>query len=277
MFDLLQQINQKPKPFGFYTADSLWTDEHISKQMLSYHLNESVDLASRNFVFIDRSVDWICSHFNVNKATSIADFGCGPGLYAKRLAARGAKVIGIDFSPNSIAHAKQTALKQGLNIKYIQTNYLDYETTDKYDLICMIMCDICALSPVQRDCMLKKFHSLLKPGGAVLLDVYSFNRFAQIKESSTYEVNHLNGFWSSSDYYCFINTFKYEKEKVVLDKYTVIERDKTKVIYNWYQHFDADGLKRELLDAGFTDIECYKNVAGDEFDNQHTEFAVVAR
>ena len=61
MFDVLQQINSKPKPFEFYTADSLWTDEHTSKQMLAYHLNESLDISSRNPAIIDRSVDWICS------------------------------------------------------------------------------------------------------------------------------------------------------------------------------------------------------------------------
>jgi hypothetical protein len=30
MFDMLQKINQKPKPFEFYTAEVLWTDEHTS-------------------------------------------------------------------------------------------------------------------------------------------------------------------------------------------------------------------------------------------------------
>ena len=41
----------------------------------------------------------------------------------------------------------------------------------------MIMCDFCALSPVQRRTLVKKCHSLLNPGGAVLLDVYSMAAF----------------------------------------------------------------------------------------------------
>jgi len=277
MFELMQTINQKPKPFEVYTAEALWTDEHTSEQMLNYHLNESTDAASRNHAFIDRSVDWICSHFKVSQATSIADFGCGPGLYANKFAARGGAVTGIDFSSRSISYARQKAGDAGLNINYVQTNYLDYDTTDRYDLICMIMCDFCALNPAQRSLMLKKFHSLLKPGGALLMDVYSLVRFAHIQESATYEFNQLNGFWSSADYYGFVNTFKYENEKLVLDKYTIVEKDKTKCIYNWLQHFDPDRLKQELLDACFTRIDYYKNVAGDAFDDQHTEFAVVAR
>ena len=77
-------INSRPKPFEFYTASDLWTDEHTSQQMLAYHLKEDIDVSSRNAKFIDRSVEWICTHFNVTAETKIADFGCGPGLYTSR-------------------------------------------------------------------------------------------------------------------------------------------------------------------------------------------------
>jgi len=56
MFDQLETIFHRPKPFEFYTADELWTDEHTSAQMLAYHLNEEVDFSSRSGAFIDRSV-----------------------------------------------------------------------------------------------------------------------------------------------------------------------------------------------------------------------------
>ena len=41
--------------------------------------------------------------------TEIADYGCGPGLYATKMAQRGAIVTGIDFSENSISYAKKLA------------------------------------------------------------------------------------------------------------------------------------------------------------------------
>ena len=98
MFQELERISSRPKPFEFYTASDLWADEHTSEKMLAYHLNEEIDVSSRNGGFINRSVDWITSHFNVGAGTKIADFGCGPGLYATRLAQRNADVTGIDFS-----------------------------------------------------------------------------------------------------------------------------------------------------------------------------------
>ena len=63
MFDKLKEINSRPRPFQFYTAEELWANEHTSKKMLEYHLNEKIDLSSRNKDFIERSVEWIVSFF----------------------------------------------------------------------------------------------------------------------------------------------------------------------------------------------------------------------
>ena len=275
MFKELQEINARPKPFEFYTADELWADEHTSKQMLEYHLNEAIDVSSRNKNFIERSVGWIVTQFGVDDKTEIADFGCGPGLYAKRLAERGSSVTGIDFSENSLKYAKEVAAEAGLDIDYVHANYLEFETDRKFDLIIMIMCDFCALSPVQRKIMLAKFHSLLKPGGFVLLDVYSLNSFNQKEESATYELNQLNGFWSPDDYYCFVNTFKYEEEKVTLDKYTIVEEAGTRIVYNWLQHFSKDSLQDEFKENGFKVEGIYSDVAGTPFNPESPEIAIV--
>jgi len=245
--------------------------------MLEYHLNKTIDASSRNKSFIERSVEWIVSHFEVDKNTEIADFGCGPGLYTTRLAERGAIVTGIDFSENSLKYAKQVTAEKGLKINYVLTNYLDFETTNSFDLITMIMCDFCVLSPEQRIKMLSKFNSFLKPDGSVLLDVYSLNSFNQKEESATYELNQLNGFWSPDDYYCFVNTFKYEKEKVILDKYTIIEESRKRVVYNWLQCYSKDSLRNEFEENGFKVEELYSDVAGKTFTSESAEFAIVAK
>ena len=112
MFDKLEAINSRPTPFQFYTVDELWTDEHTSMKMLEYHLDQSVDLSSRNKDFVARSVKWIVSHFGIDANTSIADFGCGPGLYTTLFAENNADVTGIDFSKRSIQYAKKLLNKK---------------------------------------------------------------------------------------------------------------------------------------------------------------------
>ena len=273
----LKKINTRPKPFEFYTASDLWAEEHTSKQMLSFHLNEEIDVSSRNAAFIDRSVAWIASHFNVGAGMKIADFGCGPGLYTTRLAKKHAEVTGIDFSTRSVQHAQEVATRERLPIHYANRNYLEFETDDRFDLILMIMCDFCALSPAQRRKMLSKFHTFLKPGGSVLLDVYSLKAFEQREETAVYEANLLNGFWSPDKYYGFLNTFKYEREKVVLDKYTIVEANCTRTVYNWLQYFNPEELEREFVECEFKVDGFYSDVAGSSFDSESEEFAVVAR
>jgi len=277
VFEELEKINARPELFEFYTASDLWTDEHTSEQMLTFHLNEDIDVSSRNAEFINRSVEWITSHFNVGAGTKIADFGCGPGLYALRLAQRQADVTGIDFSKRSIQYAQEVATREGLSIHYVNQNYLEFETDDRFHLILMIMCDFCALSTTQRKHMLNKFHTILESGGSVLLDVYSLTAFEQREETAKYEADLLNGFWSPNKYYGFLNTFKYEREKVVLDKYTLIEAARTRTVYNWLQYFSPEALEREFVECGFTVERLYSNVAGSPFDPETKEFAVVAK
>jgi SAM-dependent methyltransferase len=214
-FDKLEDINTRPAPFQFYTAEALWTDEHTSKKMLAFHLNESVDLASRKSAFIDRSTAWIVSRFNVKGNTSIADFGCGPGLYAIRLAKEKANVIGIDFSANSIRYAEKAADRQGLKVEYHHQNYLEFDTEKQFDLIIMIFCDYCALSPEQR--------------------------------------------------------------KTILDKYTIIEENRTRVVYNWLQHFSRESLEKEFERGGFTVEDFYSDVCGTPFSEDSPDMAIVSK
>lgn len=276
MFQELERINQRPEPFELYTARQLWTDAYTSEQMLHYHLDENGDIASRSAAFIDRSVEWITSRFNVSSATSIADFGCGPGLYTSRLARTGAKVTGIDFSARSIQQAAQEATRGGLPIRYVTEDYLEFDTDEHFDLVLLITCDLCALSPAQRHQMLGKFSRILKPGGAVLLDVYSTAAFDQRQELARYELIERDGFWSADRHYEFLTTFTYEPERVVLDKYTIVEAERVRTIYNWFQYFDADTLRSELAAEGLEIENLYGDVAGSDFDPNAQEFAVVA-
>jgi hypothetical protein len=140
----------------------------------------------------------------------------------------------------------------------------------------MIMCDYSVLSPQQRQNLLQKYHRLLKSGGFLLLDVYSLSAFEKREETASYEVNLLDGFWSPHRYYGFQNTFKYENEKVVLDKYTIIEKERTRVVYNWFQYFSMASLKQEFAANNFRITQHFSDVAGAPYESHSPEIAVIA-
>lgn len=277
MFSLLKKINQRPEPFKVYTADVLWNSPYLAKNMLNFHLNETIDAASRNKVFIEKSIDWIMRYFSQGTSTRICDFGCGPGLYTLGFAEKGAIVTGIDFSENSIDFARKAADKKGVQINYVLDNYLTYETNEKFDLITMIMCDFCAMSPAQRKVMLNKFCVMLNDGGSILLDAYSYHAFDKRTETSIYEHRLMDGFWSEEDYYGFLNSYKYPVEKVVLDQYTIIENHKTWKVYNWLQYFNLDTITNEIESANLVVSTMFSDVAGTQYSDKTDEFALVLK
>ena len=276
MYQQLKKINQTPRPFEFYTAETLWNDPHISKKMLEFHLNPELEPASRNHAFINQSIDWMTRRFNIKTGMAVADFGCGPGLYTTAFAQRGADVLGIDFSDRSIRYARKQAAENRLPIQYVQQNYLDFQTDQRFDLITLIYCDFCVLGPDQRQRLLASVSNLLKDGGLIFLDVFSLSAFETRTEATVFEHCLMEGFWSINDYYGFLKTIRYEKEKVVLDKYTIIEPSGQREIYNWLQYFSRSSLTGELEQTGFKIREFYSDVAGTTFNKTSDTMAVVA-
>jgi SAM-dependent methyltransferase len=277
MFEELERIGIRPQPFEFDTTRELWTDRHISKQMLSFHLDGESNLASRSTTFIDKSVEWICSCFQVAAGTRIADFGCGPGPYTARLARKGAEVTGIDFSARSIEYAQEIAVREDLPIEYVNQDYLGYETDKRFNLIIMIYCDFAALRPSKRGKVLSKFHRFLKPGGSILFDVPSLRAFEKREESAVYEVNLMNNFWSPRRYHGLHHAYRYDRERVTLDKYTIIEANRTRVFFNWLQHFDRETIANELKTRGFGVDGLFSDVAGSAYDSESETLAVVGK
>ena len=276
MFTELQEIHRRPKPFEVCTVADLWTDEHISKKMLELHLDPHSAQASRTEEFVDKSAAWIAARGGVGEGTRICDFGCGPGLYTTRWAEMGAAVTGVDFSPRSIEHARNASEQQGLSVDYILQNYLEFSSNKKFDLITMIFVDLCALGPDQRAVMFRKFHDHLEDGGVAVLDVLSLVHFDAVSETSDFEFFARDGFWSPDPCFVFLNAFKYEQEKVLLYKHTVIEENRTRVIYNWLQCFSLESLHAEMESCGLRIDGYYSDVAGTPFDPASGEFAVVA-
>jgi SAM-dependent methyltransferase len=276
MYHQLKRINERPIPWECYTAETLWNDPHTSKQMLDFHLNPDLDPASRNKAVLDRSIAWMTDYFKIENGLRVADFGCGPGFYTRAFAASGAAVTGIDVSARSIAHARDQARAKGLAIDYVRQNYLAYGTDKRFDLMTIIYCDLCALGPEQRKALFGIFHKHLADNGRLFLDVFSLHAFNQRLEAAAYAPRLMDGFWSEGDYYGFINTIKYDDEKVMLDKYTIVEPSKTWEVYNWLQYYSTQSLAAEFEDNGFDIVAYFSDVTGTPYQDDADVIAVVA-
>lgn len=273
MYKKLTEIHQRPEVYAIYTAETLWTDPHLADQMLQYHLSQDTVLASRPVDAIDRVVDWIDRSFGLD-GKSVCDLGCGPGLYANRFADHGAIVHGIDFSRNSIDYAQTHGPANAEPVTYQVANYLTADLPAQQDLVTLIYCDLCPLSPLQRQTLLTKIRQSLAPGGRFVFDVFSMEAFDAVREGVAYGRNHMNGFWSARDYFAFQLTFKYDDDAVSLDHYAVVEEDRNWEVYNWLQYFSRDDVRGELEQAGFGTVEITDGFGVDRSDP--TTFGVIA-
>ena len=273
MYEDLKHLSERPGVFSIYTADTLWTEPHLAKMMLATHLDQDTALASRPTAAINRMVDWVDQSIGLNEK-SVCDLGCGPGLYASRYAKRGANVTGLDFSASSVAYAKRQSSSADAPVSYRVANYLTDPLPEQQDLVTLIYCDLCALSPSQRQILLAKIRECLVPGGKLVFDVYSEQAFERVTEGASFGRNLMHGFWSANDYFAFQNTFRYEREAVSLDRFTIIEDARTWDVFNWLQYFSPDQIRREIEAAGFTSIEI---VDGFDLDPEdQATFGVVA-
>jgi 2-polyprenyl-3-methyl-5-hydroxy-6-metoxy-1,4-benzoquinol methylase len=277
MFNKLTDICTRPKPFSIYTAEKLWNDPHISEQMLRLHLDPKNDVASRNKNHIDKTVAWMTSKFGIDKNKTIADFGCGPGLYSVEFAKTGAHVTGIDFSKRSIEYARMQAVSFGCNIEYINENYLHYNSHKKFDLILLVYLDFCVLSHQQRKQLLSTFYKCLKDTGTILFDVLSINAFANKRESSQFKYNLMDGFWSENEYYGFEICFKYDEQYISLDKYSIIEKTGMWHVYNWFQYYSIETIKQELAENNFGVTDFFSDTTGQAYFPDSNEIVVVGR
>lgn len=247
MYELLYDISKRPEPFSRYTVKELWTRPHLAGQMLTYHLSQETDLASRRYEAIDRVVEWIDTQVALSNK-SVCDLGCGPGLYAQRFESRGATVTGVDFSDHSLDFAKSQG---GQTVRYIQADYLVDDLPTGFDVVTLIYTDLCALSPEKRSTLLGRMRGMLNPGGHVILDVAGIGSFTPKEEVTIIEHNLMGGFWSAEDYVGVQRTFVYTDELLTLDRYLIVEPNEIWQIYNWTQHFTPLSIETELRSAGF--------------------------
>lgn len=274
MFEELSEIHRKPDLFSVYTAETLWTQPHLARQMLKTHLDQTTPLASRPLSVIDRTVQWLDEKFGLD-GKRVCDLGCGPGLYAERYAQFGAQVVGVDFSASSIEYANLNADPGRGSLAFRQANHLTDPLPTRQDLITLIYCDFCVLSPSQRAVLLDKVRRSLDPEGAFVFDVASMNAFENVSEDIVFARNYMDGFWTGDECYVFHGTWKYETAAVSLDLFTIVEEQETWRVYNWLQHYSRSALEAELKSNGF-EIDDISN-GFDASDTEGHSFTVVAR
>ena len=229
--DLLALIHRKSIPQPWEEGEKIpWNDPEFSQRMLSEHLSQAHDAASRRFDVIDRQVRWIHTNVLQRQPTHILDLGCGPGLYSQRLTELGHTCTGIDFSPASIAYAQAQAAEAGLSCRYILG---DIRTTDYgspvdnwgegYGLAMSIYGEFNVFHPNDARTILKKAHAALAPGGILLLEPHTFDMVKELGHQPPTWYTSPSGLFSDQPHLVLHESFWDEERRVATDRHYIIE------------------------------------------------------
>lgn len=274
--DLLKRFAQPPDPWE-RGEPLFWDDPHISQQMLAAHLDPAHDAASRRPETIQRMVTWIMAVLGLQEGDTLLDLGCGPGLYAERFAKRGLRVTGVDYSRRSIAHAQQSAQRQGLAITYRYQDYTTLTDTGPYDAALLIYGDFCVLRPRDRDVVLANVLRALKPGGWFVFDVTTRQLRARYGLRPNWYYSD-GGFWRPGPHVVLEHGFDYPAHDLFCDQYVVIEPDAAPVVYrNWFRDYSLPAISTVLREAQFDVCGCYNDLTGTRYTPDGDWIGVIAQ
>lgn len=104
------------------------------------------------------------------RGVRILDLGCGEGGYSRELAARGARVVGVDGSAQLVAVARQRAADAGQEIEFLSANASSLEqiTAGAFDVVLasMVLMDV-----EDYEGAVQQMWRVLAPGGRLLMSI----------------------------------------------------------------------------------------------------------
>jgi SAM-dependent methyltransferase len=251
--NLLDIINRTEIPAPWSEGEKIpWDDPAFSERMLREHLSQEHDAASRRFEKIDAHVDWIHHELLSGRVTRILDLGCGPGLYASRLARLGHACVGIDFSPASIAYAAQTAEREGLRCVY----RLEDIRTAVYGQGFGLVMD-----------------------GILLLEVSTFESLKEAGEREASWYSSPGGLFSDRPHLCLTESFWDAGECVVTTRHFVVDAAAGDVARcaESLQAYSDELYCSLLTECGFARVRFYPSLVGTVDETQNHFFVIVAR
>ncbi len=246
----------KPPALWQRSEPAFWADEHISKGMLAAHLDPERQAASRRHDEIERSARWLAGQLPAGGA--VLDLGCGPGLYTRRLSALGFEMTGMDLSPRSIAYAAG----QDSRSRYLCADYLQMDIEAGFDAALIIYCDYAALIPGERQALLRRAHRALRPGGLLILDVFTPRHAERRREARDWQLHAQGGFWDAGPHLCLHARHAFEQGLVWADQYVIVSEQGSRDYLIWDSAYTVDKMRAEALPQGFAIEAVYGDACG---------------
>jgi len=282
MTSLLDLVQRALPPTPWAEGDNIpWNEPEFSKRMLACHLDQQHDLASRRFETIDQHVDWIHTAILEAQPTKVLDLTCGPGLYTHRLARLGHECVGVDFSPASIAHAKETAVREGLPCTCLERDVRSLTLSDigtEFGLVMMLWGQINVFRRGEAKLLLSVARDALRRDGRLLLEPQTFEHVEKSGKAAAGWRSESAGLFSDSPHIILDEAFWDEDAKTSTHRFFIIDAESGGVTRYALSNeaYTREQLRALLLEVGYRDVQFFPSLTGEVNASSGTTFALVA-
>jgi SAM-dependent methyltransferase len=277
---LTEIITRTPRPVPWSEGEKIpWNEPGFSTRMLREHLSQDHDAASRRATIIDRQVDWIFQTKLGERSASVLDLGCGPGLYTSRLARHGCRCTGIDFSPASVAYAREQAQGQGLDCKYIEGDVRTTSFGNGFGLVMFIFGELNVFRSQDARLILQKAYAALDRDGRLVLEPHTFDAVKAIGQNPSEWYSASSGLFSESPHLYLQENFWDETSCTTTQRYFIVDVQSGAVTRyaSTMQAYTGDQYRSLLEECGFRDVEFHPSLEGKENDYGRELLAITAR
>jgi SAM-dependent methyltransferase len=194
----------------------------------------------------DAQATLIWDLLELSAGSDVLDVPCGHGRIANRLAARGARVTGLDADAVFLARARADAAERGVEVEYVEGDMRELPWMERFDAAVNWFTSFGYFDDEGNRAWLAAVRRTLKPGGRLAIDVHSRDVFMRnFTPAAVVE--------RGDDLLVDRHSFDVETGRADTERWIVREGTVRKTTYS-VRFFTFTELRDLLLDVGFAAV-----------------------
>ncbi len=195
----------------------------------------------------DSQTAMLWTTLGLREGSEVLDVPCGHGRIANRLAARGARVTGLDADAFFLDRARADAAVRGVEVEYVQGDMRELPWSERFDAVVNWFTSFGYFDDEGNKAWLETARRTLKPGGRLVIDVHSRDVFMR---------NRMPAAVFERDGDLVVDRFRFDVEtgREETERWIVRDGQVRKTVYS-VRFYTFTELRDLLLDAGFSSVE----------------------
>ncbi|MBA2384147.1 MAG: class I SAM-dependent methyltransferase [Actinobacteria bacterium] len=195
----------------------------------------------------DAQAELLWTTLRLSEGAEVLDVPCGHGRIANRLAARGARVTGLDADAFFLERARADAAEQGVEVEYREGDMHELPWVERFDAVVNWFTSFGYFDDEGNKAWLDAARQTLKPGGRLAIDIH--NRDVFMRNRVPASVVERDGDLMVDRHRFDVETGREESER------WIVRGGKVRKTEYSVRSYTLTELRSLLLDVGFTAVD----------------------